>query len=153
MSMSAREANASPPRFNCQPRHHLGDHRRRTDGGHRLSGAPVAEPVNGTAVAESGPIRIVYLGCCWAGDTGESGQRSESVVGSGPMCAYGVDAGAADDATQDGGDDDGVVGVAEDPRHTEDCLIVHRQWGFETRAVRHDMRYRDLLLQTEGVAP
>ena len=69
------------------------------------------------------------------------------------MCAYGVDAGAADDATQDGGDDDGVVGVAEDPRHTEDCLMVHRQWGFETRAVRQDMRYRDLLLQTEGVAP
>ncbi len=43
--------------------------------------------------------------------------------------------------------------VAEDRRHTEDCLIVHRQWGFETRAVRQDMRHRDLLLQTEGVAP
>ena len=151
--MSAREANASPRASIVSRATTSAIIVDALMGATASAGATVAEPVNGTAVAESGPIRIVYLGCCWAGDTGESGQRSESVVGSGPMCAYGVDAGAADDATQDGGDDDGVVGVAEDPRHTEDCLIVHRQWGFETRAVRQDMRYRDLLLQTEGVAP
>ena len=47
------------------------------------------------------------------GQPGESGQCGESVVGSGPVCANGVEACAADDAAQDGGDDDGVVGVSE----------------------------------------
>ena len=47
-------------------------------------------------------------------EAGEACHGSEPVVGAWPMGSNRVESGATNDTAQHGGDDDGIVGVAED---------------------------------------
>jgi hypothetical protein len=60
-------------------------------------------------------------------EASEAGQCGESVVTAGPALAHGIEAGAAYDAAQHRGDDDGAVGVAQDRDEIGDRVEGYRQ--------------------------
>lgn len=60
---------------------------------------------------------------------GEPGQCGEAVVGAGPVDADRVEPGTAAEAAQDGGDDDGVVGVPEDVDEVRHQVDGQREVG------------------------
>jgi hypothetical protein len=66
----------------------------------------------------------------WGGsEAGKADHGSESIVGAWPVGSDGVEAGAADDATQHGGDDDGVVGITEDGHEVRDEINGNSEIG------------------------
>jgi hypothetical protein len=70
----------------------------------------------------------------WGGsEAGKADHGSESIVGAWPVGSDGVEAGAADDATQHGGDDDGVIGISEDGHEVGDEINGNSEIGQQQR--------------------
>jgi hypothetical protein len=71
-------------------------------------------------------------GCVACGQAGDAAQGGETVAGSRPLAADRLDAGVAHGPAKDGGDDDGIVGIAQDrdevgPQVEGECDVGQQQ--------------------------